>query len=102
MGDALKSGCHVDVHEFLGIYKKIERIASKYAMETNSECYYNFLAFGARYNIDNPAAPFLYGCSAGKTKFEIVPNGDVYPCSFFFGRPEWRIGNVLEDDMKQL
>lgn len=26
---------------------------------------------------------FQYGCEAGKTKLEIMPNGDVYPCAAF-------------------
>lgn len=26
---------------------------------------------------------FIYGCEAGKTKLEIMPNGDVYPCAAF-------------------
>ena len=34
------------------------------------------------------------GCSAGKTKAEILPNGDIYPCCFMFDFPKFKMGNI--------
>ena len=36
-------------------------------------------------------------CPAGTTKLGVAPDGSVYPCNLFFGRPELRLGNILTD-----
>ncbi|HTG00875.1 MAG TPA: radical SAM protein, partial [Nitrospirota bacterium] len=36
-------------------------------------------------------------CPAGTTKLGIMPDGSVYPCNLFFGRKEFRLGNILTD-----
>jgi radical SAM protein with 4Fe4S-binding SPASM domain len=36
-------------------------------------------------------------CPAGTTKLGVMPDGSVYPCNLFFGRPEFRLGNILAD-----
>ncbi len=36
-------------------------------------------------------------CPAGTTKLGVMPDGSVYPCNLFFGRPEFRLGNILID-----
>ena len=36
-------------------------------------------------------------CPAGTTKLGVAPDGSVYPCNLFFGRPEFRLGNILTD-----
>jgi len=36
-------------------------------------------------------------CPAGTTKLGVMPDGSVYPCNLFFGREEFRIGNILAD-----
>lgn len=41
----------------------------------------------------------LIGCSAYYSKIEIAPNGDVYPCSYFFDKPNYCMGNVLASDL---
>lgn len=36
-------------------------------------------------------------CPAGTTKLGVMPDGSVYPCNLFFGRPEFRLGNIFTD-----
>jgi radical SAM protein with 4Fe4S-binding SPASM domain len=36
-------------------------------------------------------------CPAGTTKLGIMPDGSVYPCNLFFGKEEYRLGNILSD-----
>ncbi len=36
-------------------------------------------------------------CPAGTTKLGVMPDGSVYPCNLFFGRKEFRLGNILSD-----
>lgn len=34
-------------------------------------------------------------CGGGVSKFDILPNGDVYPCSIVAGLEQYRLGNIL-------
>lgn len=36
----------------------------------------------------------LYRCAAGKAKFSILPNGDIFPCDYYAIHPETKIGHV--------
>lgn len=36
-------------------------------------------------------------CPAGTIKLGVLPDGSVYPCNLFFGRPGFLLGNVLSD-----
>ena len=41
-------------------------------------------------------------CPAGTTKLGIMPDGSVYPCNLFFGKSEFRLGNILTDPLDAL
>jgi radical SAM protein with 4Fe4S-binding SPASM domain len=41
-------------------------------------------------------------CPAGTTKLGIMPDGSVYPCNLFFGKPSFRLGNILTDPLDAL
>lgn len=41
-------------------------------------------------------------CPAGSTKLSIMPDGSVYPCYLFFGFPEFKLGNILDSDLKRI
>lgn len=41
-------------------------------------------------------------CPAGITKLGLLPDGSVYPCNLFFGRKEFRLGNLLHDSFKSI
>ncbi|MFN3740960.1 MAG: radical SAM/SPASM domain-containing protein [Thermodesulfovibrionales bacterium] len=41
-------------------------------------------------------------CPAGSTKLSIMPDGSVFPCYLFFGYSEFRLGNVLHNEFKEI
>ncbi len=41
-------------------------------------------------------------CPAGTTKLGIMPDGSVYPCNLFFGKTEFRLGNILRDKFENI
>ncbi len=41
-------------------------------------------------------------CPAGTTKLGVLPDGSVYPCNLFFGKREFRLGNLLSDSFKDI
>ncbi|MCL2030778.1 MAG: thioether cross-link-forming SCIFF peptide maturase [Oscillospiraceae bacterium] len=58
---------------------------------------YNFFHF----QLDLEQGPCVYkrvrGCGAGYEYAAVTPDGDLYPCHQFAGRPEFRLGSVRED-----
>jgi radical SAM protein with 4Fe4S-binding SPASM domain len=45
--------------------------------------------------------PEVLGCGGGQRHVAVTPEGDVYPCSHQ-RRPEYRLGNLLTDDLERL
>jgi radical SAM protein with 4Fe4S-binding SPASM domain len=41
-------------------------------------------------------------CPAGTTKLGVMPDGSVYPCNLFFGRPDFLLGNILTDPFERI
>ncbi len=41
-------------------------------------------------------------CPAGSEKISIMPDGSVYPCYLFFRFPEFRLGNLLENNLDEI
>ncbi len=74
---------------------------SRFLEETREK--FNSLVVGTVYCSgflpDTKNHPELSGvrCPAGTTKLGVMPDGSVYPCNLFFGRPEFRLGNILTD-----
>jgi mycofactocin biosynthetic radical S-adenosylmethionine protein MftC len=50
--------------------------------------------------LDDPE-PEILGCGGGQRHVAVTPEGDVYPCSHQ-RRPEYRLGNLLTDELEQL
>ncbi|HEX5271202.1 MAG TPA: radical SAM protein [Gemmataceae bacterium] len=50
--------------------------------------------------LDDPE-PDVLGCGGGQRHVAVTPEGDVYPCSHQ-RRPEYRMGNLLTDDLERL
>ncbi|WP_308698509.1 radical SAM/SPASM domain-containing protein [uncultured Thomasclavelia sp.] len=40
-----------------------------------------------------------YRCGAGRERFSFTAEGDIYPCDSFVGKPEFIIGNVMEQNV---
>lgn len=43
----------------------------------------------------------LRGCGAGYEYVAVTPEGDIYPCHQFVGKPEFRQGSVLDDTLDE-
>ncbi len=41
-------------------------------------------------------------CAAGTRKVAVMPDGSVFPCNLFHRYPEFRLGNILSDDLSAL
>jgi len=41
-------------------------------------------------------------CPAGSGKFSVMPDGSAWPCYLLFGRPEFRLGNLVTDSFEEI
>jgi uncharacterized protein len=76
------------------IYEEYEKLASKYIEYNESGKgfrYYHFL-------MDLDGGPCVYkrvsSCGSGVEYFAVTPDGELYPCHQFVGRPDYLIGDV--------
>ncbi|MGM0331324.1 radical SAM protein [Enterococcus sp. AZ050] len=51
--------------------------------------------------VNTPYQQLTYGCEAGNSRLEIVPNGDSYPCISFFEK-DMSCGNVFESSLRNI
>ncbi len=51
---------------------------------------------------DGGGPPGVERCPAGTMKVSVLPDGSVYPCYLLFGRPEFRLGNLLEEPLERI
>lgn len=78
------------------IFAEYDRLASALEQREEEGRQFNFFHFDL--NLEHgPCLPKrLKGCGAGNEYLAITPEGDIYPCHQFVGRPEYRMGNLLE------
>lgn len=101
-GNARKNKCQTSLKEYISLVTNAKKVAKKFNLPLHPDCHYTFFFPDTFYTKDSPLTKVLYGCSIGKTKLDILPNGDISPCSFFMHEEKWLIGNILKDDIKAL
>ena len=84
-------------------YKSLEYRLNQYILRkkytfnlTFVGCLYYSAFYDENYQLTDPEfEKIFYGCEAGKTKIEIMPNGDVFPCVLM----EHPIGNIKDQSV---
>jgi len=78
------------------LFSQYEQLARELLRRREEGRPLNFFHF----NIDLDGGPCLpkrlTGCGAGYEYLAVAPNGDLYPCHQFVGRPSFLLGNVRE------
>ncbi len=100
----LERRARVSFEEYLRAYSRAKLVGLERGMKIEGNCHFNFLIkdYGNNFNPKNPLAKFLYGDKGGRSRLEMMPNGDLYPSSQTFRRKEWYVGNILKDDLRQI
>lgn len=103
-------GGKLKIKKDFNYYKKLNEKIEKYLLEKNYEnisvSIQGCLFYSAYYNeLDNPVSnefdKIIYGCEAGQTKLEIMPNGDVLPCTAF-NVEDFNYDNVFEKSFSEI
>lgn len=86
----------IDEADLPRVCAEYEKLA-EYVLKTDI----NFFHF----NVDLEQGPCvikrLRGCGAGCEYVAVTPEGDVYPCHQFVGKPEYKMGNVNEGELNR-
>jgi len=78
-----------------GLYAEYERLALEYRRRETAGRGFRFFHFELELDHGPCVAKRVKGCGAGVEYLAVTPEGDLYPCHQFVGRPEYRIGSVL-------
>ena len=78
-----------------GIFAEYERLAAEYEKRRREGNGFTFFHFMVDLNAGPCRAKRVRGCGAGTEYVAVTPNGDIYPCHQFAGRPELKMGTVF-------
>lgn len=77
------------------VTREYRRLAAAYIQRAREDRPFSFFHF----NLETSRGPCLYrrvsGCGAGDQYLAVTPDGDLYPCHQFVGRPEFKMGDVF-------
>lgn len=63
---------------------------------------FNFLKYNERLPNNVLKQQILRFCGAGVTKFDVFPDGSVYPCFAFSANDKFKTGNLLNQSVKEI
>ncbi|MDR1774654.1 MAG: thioether cross-link-forming SCIFF peptide maturase [Clostridioides sp.] len=82
------------------IFDEYEKFAEEYANRQLEGKGFKFF----HYMVDLTQGPCVVkritGCGAGNEYLAITPTGDIYPCHQFVGNEDYKMGNILDKEIK--
>lgn len=94
---------HVDDLPLL--FQQYDQLAEYYCELYPTDKRFEFYHFNLSLLEGQCLAKRLTGCGAGTEYLAITPNGDIYPCHQFVGRPGYKMGNiddcVLDEEIQE-
>ena len=82
--------------ELPAVFREYERLAEKILESDKKGERFNFFHFMVDLDQGPCAIKRLRGCGCGNDYIAITPQGDIYPCHQFVGKPEYKMGNLYE------
>lgn len=99
------SGYAITESDLPVIYDEYEHLADLIIDRSRSGNKFNFFHFMLDLDQGPCAIKRLRGCGCGNEYVAVTPDGDIYPCHQFVGKPEWKMGSVHDNsfdlDMKE-
>ena len=80
------------------VFEEYDRLAKVMLERKKAGTGFNFFHFMLDLDQGPCAIKRLRGCGCGNEYAAIDPDGNVYPCHQFVGKPEWLMGSVLTGD----
>lgn len=100
---AKRRGATIPFATYVAALQRATEAGQRDSVRVRGNCHYNFLLpeSTGKFDITSPVAKLLYGDKAGRSRLEMMPNGDLYPASSLFGKPAFLVANMFEDDLLQ-
>ncbi|MBR5135067.1 MAG: thioether cross-link-forming SCIFF peptide maturase, partial [Clostridia bacterium] len=80
------------------VYDEYDRLAALILEKKKAGKCFNFFHFMIDLEQGPCAIKRLRGCGCGNEYAAVEPQGGVYPCHQFVGKPEWKMGDVLSKE----
>ena len=81
------------------VFAEYERLAKIIIEKRKNGEFFNFFHFMIDLDQGPCAIKRLRGCGCGNEYVSVTPEGDVYPCHQFVGKPEWIMGSVHDQSL---
>lgn len=81
------------------IFVEYENLAIEYANRKLQGQEFKFFHFMIDLNQGPCVIKRITGCGAGNEYLSITPNGDIYPCHQFVGNEEYKMANILDEEI---
>jgi uncharacterized protein len=82
------------------IFSEYETFAEEYAQRQQRGEGFKFFHYMIDLNQGPCVIKRITGCGAGNEYLAITPTGDIYPCHQFVGNEEFKMGNIMEEEIK--
>lgn len=85
------------------IHDEYAKLAKAYIeRRKDADTWFNFFHFMLDFDEGPCLAKRMGGCGAGSEYLAITPQGDIYPCHQFVGQEEFKMGNVLTEELNNI
>ncbi|MEF9991004.1 MAG: thioether cross-link-forming SCIFF peptide maturase [Romboutsia sp.] len=81
------------------VFEEYEKLAIEYADMKAKGDDFKFFHFMIDLNQGPCVIKRITGCGAGNEYLAITPNGDIYPCHQFVGNEEYKMANILDEEV---
>ncbi len=88
----------IDETDLDTVFAEYDRLAAYILEKKKQGSCFNFFHFMIDLEQGPCAIKRLRGCGCGNEYAAVEPQGGVYPCHQFVGKPEWKMGDVLTGD----
>lgn len=85
----------IRVEDLTQVFKEYDRLVGMLYSRRKTGQWFNFFHFMLDLENGPCLAKRMTGCGAGSEYCAVSPQGDIYPCHQFVGKPEWKMGSVL-------
>ena len=81
------------------VFAEYEKLAKKYAKRKLEGEDFTFFHFVVDLNQGPCVIKRITGCGAGNEYLAVTPNGDIYPCHQFVGNDDFKLANILDEEV---
>ncbi|WP_297134015.1 thioether cross-link-forming SCIFF peptide maturase [Terrisporobacter sp.] len=81
------------------VFAEYEKLAKQYAKRKLDGEDFTFFHFVVDLNQGPCVIKRITGCGAGNEYLAVTPNGDIYPCHQFVGNDDFKLANILDEEV---